>query len=296
MSAAQVAVFGESLVDITRTAGASRAWPGGSPMNVALGMARLGVEVEFATSIGQDTYGDLIRTHLAASGVQLTAGSVDDSATSVAEATIGVDGSATYRFEMTWNPNAEPLGRPAIAHFGSISAVLEPGADKVLNWITDLPPSTIVSFDPNVRPSITGSGPQLRAAIDRAAGNADIIKMSSEDLELLDDPHLVSRWLQGRTKVVLVTDGDKGAQLITLDREIRLPAPRVRVADTIGAGDSFMAALLSSLSSADVHSRDQLEAASVDDLASHAEFAIRCAAITVSREGANPPTLAEVAG
>lgn len=291
MTRLQFAVFGESLVDITRIDGSVHVRPGGSPLNVAVGLARLGADVEFATSIGRDPFGDAIRAHLAAAGVDLAPGSLESMSTSVAEASIAADGSADYRFDLGWDPAGVPTQKAAAAHFGSIAAVLDPGAQRVLDWVGAVRNKTIVSFDPNVRPSITGTGPVLRDAVNRAAARADIIKASAEDLSLLGDANLPERWLDGGATVVIVTDGEHGARLVTRAESIHVPARIANVVDTIGAGDSFMAGLLWSLGVGRLVDRGALAAASVDELTRHVRFAAGCAAVTVSREGADPPTL-----
>ena len=122
-----IAGFGESLVVIMRSSSGASIRPGGSPLNVAVGLARLGADVEFATSVGEDASGDLVLEHLTAAGVHVTPGSVGDAPTSTDEAIVGADGGATYRIDLHWAPSTSPR-RPAIAaHLGSISSVLQPG-------------------------------------------------------------------------------------------------------------------------------------------------------------------------
>ncbi|MBN9375644.1 MAG: hypothetical protein J0I40_09685 [Cellulomonas sp.] len=147
-----IAVFGESLVDIVHSKSGASVRPGGSPLNVAVGLARLGADVEFATSVGEDTYGNLVLEHLTAAGVHVTPGSVGDAPTSAAEAIIGADGSASYRFDLQWAPSAKPQRAAIAGHLGSVSAVLQPGATCVVEWAADLSAESLVSFDPNIRP------------------------------------------------------------------------------------------------------------------------------------------------
>ena len=281
-------------MDLTRAGDRLTARPGGSPLNVAVGLARLGADVEFATSFGRDVNGQLLGEHLAASGVNITPSSVGEAMTSIAEATIGVDGSASYRFDLRWDPDVTPA-RPAVAgHVGSISSVLEPGSRRVIEWAAGLRSRSVISFDPNIRPSITGLGPSLRDAVDRVAALADIIKLSSEDLGFLADEDLPDRWANDGAALVLVTEGERGAMLTTATDRVHVPARAIDVADTIGAGDSFMAGLLFSLGRDGLLDRSALRATHIDELARHAAFAVDCAAITVGREGADPPTLDEV--
>lgn len=289
------AVFGESLVDVIRTSGASQARPGGSPLNVAVGLARLGAEVEFATSFGRDDAGRAIAEHLEGAGVAVTTGSLGDAPTSVAEASIDEAGHARYTFDITWDPAVEPQSPAAVAHVGSISAVLVPGAGRVLEWVRSVRATTVVSYDPNIRPSITGGN--VRADVDRVAALADIVKVSAEDVHALasSEGELVDGWLSGGCSLVLVTDGENGVRFSTRAGTRTIPAVASSVVDTVGAGDSYMAGLLWSLATASLLDRALLGAASLDEFARHAAFAAGCAAITVGREGADPPSLRDVA-
>ena len=168
---APVLVIGEALVDIVGAAartttrngnGKTKATPGGSPANVAVGLARLGVPTQLVTRFGTDPYGDQLGAHLFGNGVQLAPGSVDPGfRTSTATATLDAAGVASYQFDITWEPPALSLSRgcPAV-HTGSIATVLEPGAEAIhafLKTMADQP--VTVTLDPNARPTITPAQP-----------------------------------------------------------------------------------------------------------------------------------------
>lgn len=290
------AVFGESLVDVIDSPTGTRARPGGSPLNVAVGLARLGADVEFATSFGIDEHGRAIDAHLRAAGVRITDGSMTGAPTSIADATIDADGHADYAFEISWAPAVAPLRPAAVAHVGSIGALLEPGCRDVRAWVESVHEHSLVSFDPNIRPAITGVDAAVVTRIDELAGAADIVKISAEDVAALgaNPDEIVGRWLARGCSVVIITDGDRGVRVSHGGGDLVVPAVHARVVDTVGAGDSFMAGLLWSLGVSGLLDRDRLRAADLSELARHAAFAAGCAAVTVGREGADPPSWREV--
>lgn len=297
-------VIGESLVDVVARPGEEpQAFPGGSPANVALGLARLGYEAELLTWIGSDEYGDLVRDHLAASGVVVVPGSHDADRTSVALARIDEEGVAQYEFDLTIDyPDHAIDDDVAAVHVGSIGAVLDPGYEKVRDLLTSARDRVTVSYDPNLRPSIMGSPEAVRDRVLALIALADVVKVSDEDLAWLEpgrDPHdIVREWAGSGPAIVVVTRGGDGAFAVTsAGAEFDLAAPKVIVADTVGAGDSFMSGLVSGLWHADLlgaEHRDELAAVSVDQLDSLLSRCARIAAITVSRPGANPPTAEEL--
>jgi fructokinase len=181
-------------------------------------------------------------------------------------------------------------------HVGSISAFLKPGSDTVEQLVEVLRPEATVSFDPNIRADLVGDHADAVARFERLAQLADIVKLSDEDASFLY-PHLnaeeAARAIASAGALVAVTKGAAGSILASEDAEIVVEPIPVQVVDTVGAGDSYMAALLSRLLDADAHSiRDHSQV----DLAAAGEFAARAAAITVSRAGAEPPRSAELSG
>jgi fructokinase len=300
VSADRVLVVGEALVDVVDDA----VLPGGSPLNVAVGLQRLGLPTTLHSHFGADAFGVAIARHLEASGVSVTPGTVGDHRTSVARATIAADGSASYDFDLDWDPSPldVPEGTFRAVHTGSIGAALEPGATLVERLLSDLRPTTVVTFDPNVRPQLMGSAEQARTRIERLIAVTDVVKASDEDIAWLYPDAAVADVLQGwlalGPALVVVTRGADGADALAASGPVHVPAFVTRVADTIGAGDSFMAGLIWSLGTQgllDAGRREELHRIPPDALATVVSAGARCAGITVSRTGADPPTADEVA-
>jgi fructokinase len=300
-------VIGESLIDLVqRPDGSAQEHVGGSPANVAVGLARLGHDITFATRIGDDERGTRIARHLATEGVSLTDGSVGGRPTSVAISTLDATGAAAYRFELAWElTEGRPPAGVTHVHTGSIAATLEPGASAVLNTLQSARPSATISYDPNARPSMMGDPHEVRAKIEQLIGLSDVVKASDEDIAWLYDAAPLSDvlrlWGQLGPALMVVTRGDNGAVIaLSITGELTtVDAPVVEVVDTVGAGDSFMAGLLSGLLDAEllggIQARARLRSASLADVRPAVDRALACAAITVSRAGANPPHLAELA-
>jgi fructokinase len=306
---AHVLAVGEALVDqVRRPDGSSAEHPGGSVANVALTLGRLGREVRLATWLGGDVRGDLVRGWLAESGVGLVRGSDGAERTSVAVATLDDGGSATYDFDLTWQVPAEALqgggdaGAAALAvHTGSIAAMLEPGATQVRRLLEASRAASTTSYDPNARPAIMGSADNVRPRVEELVQLSDVVKVSDEDLGWLypgADPVAVAReWQSGTPALVVVTFGGKGAVALSDAGEVEAVAPRVDVVDTVGAGDSFMGALIDGLWEHDLLGADRRDALNAVDSGTVQQILDRCcavAAITVSRAGANPPRREEV--
>ncbi|TCC10225.1 carbohydrate kinase family protein [Kribbella soli] len=304
---APLLVVGEALVDIVGSAksrngnGKSNATPGGSPANVAVGLARLGVPTELVTRIGTDAYGDQLGAHLFGNGVQLAPGSVDPNfRTSTATATLDADGVATYQFDITWEPPALSLSRgcPAI-HTGSIATVLEPGAASIHDFLASVADQPVtVTLDPNARPSITPDPVSTWDAVRALAALSDLVKLSDEDCEFLRPglaPVDIAKELltAERTQCVVITRGGDGALGISRDAHVDVTAPVIEVVDTVGAGDSFMSALIAGLDARELLGERRLVGLTSEDLRDVVDYAVKAAAITCTRHGADPPTAAE---
>lgn len=292
-------VVGESLVDlVTRSAGQRSAHAGGSPLNVAVGLARLGVSTELATRLSDDSNGQLIRRHLADSGVSLNLGSKLAGRTATSRATISADGSATYNFDITWDLEEIGVGRPLVVHTGSLATVIEPGASNVERILGGLAVGTLVTFDPNVRPSLTPSRAMVRSRVERIGALAHVVKLSEEDaswlypcLSILD---VAERYAALGVDLFVMTRAERGCTVASGGRLRHLPAERTAVVDTIGAGDAFMSGLIYELLRSEVAT--QLAAGDVEHelLDDCARTALRSAAVSVSRAGASPPSRLEL--
>ncbi|MET3903980.1 carbohydrate kinase [Paenarthrobacter sp. 4246] len=303
-------VIGEALVDVVQRSSGIEAHVGGSPLNVAVGLARLDHPVQFIGRYGRDAYGDSVAAHLRSSSVMVPL-PPDEKPTSVATAQIDDDGAATYVFDLAWELPGLAARLPlmlqgaTLLHTGSIATALEPGAAEVLAAVEHAHPSSTISFDPNCRPSIITDVDYARTQAERFVALSDIVKASDEDLEWLypgiDPTESARRWLtlggNEGPALVVVTRGSLGPWGITRAGETQIPAPSVNVVDTVGAGDSFMAALLSAIVDHGLdgaQNRDALRAMPTETLAAIMDHATRAAAVTVSRAGANPPTRAEL--
>jgi fructokinase len=292
---ARVLVVGEALVDIVQSENGRAVHPGGSPLNVAYGLARLGVPTTLLTRFGRDPHGDLIGQHLAHGGVQLWPGSDEAARTSSALARIGADGAAEYEFDIDWD--VQPIGDPAgfrAVHAGSIAAFLEPGAAAVRSTLAAASATALVTFDPNIRPALVGSRASALAAFEQTVRLAEVVKLSDEDAEWLYPGSGVDAVLQQLLDLgaglAVCTLGANGARLRTRESAVRVPAMSVTVADTIGAGDSFMSCLIAELLDRSTPPGDL----SAEELTAVGTAAVLAAAITVSRPGAQPPTAAEL--
>lgn len=297
-------IIGEALVDIVERPGQeTQEYPGGSPANVALGLARLGNDVELLTWFGGDQRGGAILRHLTESGVQLSPGSDTAERTSTARAQIDAEGVATYEFDLEWRL-PELVVEPDVrcVHTGSIAAVLKPGGEQVLDLVRSSRDQATVTYDPNLRPVLMGTSAETLPVVEALIEISDVVKVSDEDLAWLSpgaDPREIARdWAARGPSLVVVTLGGEGAFAVTATgHETQVAAPRVSVADTVGAGDSFMGGLLDGLGHADVlgaENRATLREISPETVEAILGQAIRIAGITVSRPGANPPTRAEL--
>jgi fructokinase len=299
-------VIGEALVDIVREAdGTVREHAGGSPTNVAVGLARLGHDVELATRIGSDERGRLITDLLAAEGIALADGSVVEAPTSVAEAVLDGHGAATYRFDIAWDLPS-PVFADGVGHIhtGSIAAMLAPGADRVLAAVREAREHCTISYDPNARPSLMGDAEAARRQVEQLVALSDVVKASEEDLAWLyagaSVPEVLRRWGTLGAALTVVTRAGEGAVvgLSTTGEVVSVAAPPVDVVDTVGAGDSFMSGLLSGLLDDGLlggpGARERLHAATLAEVRPAVHRALTCAAVTVSRAGANPPARHEI--
>ena len=299
-------VVGEALVDLVGQRGSRTlvAHPGGSPANVALGLARLGDQVALMTRLGRDSFGEMVSAHLKASGVRVDSGPDAGAKTSLAVASLAA-GVASYDFRIEWDiGDLAPLPVEArCIHTGSLATALAPGAGQVTNLLERERERgrVTISYDPNVRPALLGSPEDARPGIEHLVSLSDVVKVSDEDLRWLypdrRDEDVARDWLALGAPLVVVTRGGEGVFAVTAGLELDRPATRIDLVDTVGAGDSFTAGLLDGLSRADLIGgarRDALARIDEASLISVLDEASLIASITCSRPGADPPTWAEV--
>jgi fructokinase len=280
---------------------------GGSCLNVAVGMARLGAEAGFVGGISTDLFGRMIADHARASQVDLRFATRSDHQTTLAFVrTVG--GEPQYVFydegtasrHWTWRSGALPLDRIEAIHVGSTTLVDEQAAAEALALVQEARGSVTISFDPNCRPNLVGDKRRYVERMAAFAEAAHIVRMSDVDFDYLygaqDPAREAAALLAAGAGLVIVTRGAQGAEAWhKAAGSVAVAAPAGPVADTIGAGDSFQAALLFALQVMGRSEAASLAEMTADELRRALSFAARCAAITCSRPGADPPRRAEIA-
>jgi fructokinase len=291
-------VIGEALIDIVDQGGrVAGEHIGGSPLNVAVGLARLGRDVDFLTHIGNDPHGRRIAEYVNTTGAHLVSGSETAARTATARAVVGDNGSASYEFDLDWQLSGTPVVAPPLfVHTGSIAAVHEPGCLAVAALIDAYHVSATVTFDPNVRPALIVDRDLARGRIERLVERSDVVKVSAEDLSWIDSDHtpeqIAQAWLALGPAIVTVTMGDRGSVAVCAAGVAQLPARPAQVVDTMGAGDAFMVGLIDALWGSGrlgADRRAELRAIDLDALTAALEAASLSAALTVARAGADLP-------
>ncbi|MFF7951958.1 carbohydrate kinase family protein [Streptomyces griseorubiginosus] len=302
-----VTVIGEALIDLVQldAPGDYRARPGGSPFNVAIGLARLGHRTALMARLADNTFGRLLRTHAAAEGVDLAYAPRATEPTTLAVVSMDPQGRASYDFyldrtaDWQWTEAETDLAPrdTAVLHFGSVASWTPPAEEHVHSVARRLRATgtTLISYDPNVRPALLGDPERGRQAVERGVAAAHLVKASREDVEWLypDTPigEIAARWLELGTLLVVVTDGPDGALVFRAGAEsLSRPGRRVAVVDTVGAGDAFTAGLLGSLIRHGLHTPAALATADPGVLRIAVDDAVLVSALTCERQGADPPT------
>ena len=296
-----VTVVGEALIDVIvdPTGHVSTSVVGGAPLNTARTLARLGVPTAFLGGVSTDSFGQRIMRLLIDDGVAYGLGSAVPSPTTLAIAQLDEHGAATYRFMMDGTsacdvtPERGLAAVPAstkVIHAGTLGLVLEPLADATRALVAAAPDDRIVMIDPNCRPSVMTSSEVFDRTLAAVLERADIVKVSGDDLAFMSPGVAVleaARRLQASTgAVVLLTDGANAVHVLAPAGERRLDVPRVRVVDTVGAGDSFSGGFLAWWLQ---HGLTRADLATIDLLESAARHGIAVAGITCQRAGAEPP-------
>ncbi|MDF2643824.1 MAG: fructokinase [Pseudomonas sp.] len=303
-------VCGEALFDIfTRPdSGGSLnklgldAIAGGSPFNVAIGLRRLGVEAAFFAGLSNDYLGRRLRAVLEEEQVRPDYLIDFDAPTTLAMVAVGADGSPTYSFRGEGCADRQlRLGHLPVLdeqvrgiHVGSFSLVVQPIADTLLALVARESHQRLISLDPNVRLNPAPDIQHWRTQIAAFAEHAHLIKVSDEDLHLLypdvDPQQIAEGWLGKRSQLVVVTRGTQGASIYTRHQgNWSIPARAVETADTVGAGDTFQAALLTFLSERQLDTPESLAGMSRETLDQMLRFAADAAAITCTRVGPDLP-------
>jgi fructokinase len=290
-----IVVAGEALADLVANAvGGYDAHLGGGPFTTARTLARLGRSTYFAGALSTDGLGTRAREMLVADGVGLGLVQLVPEPTTLATVDIGTEGGAEYRFYVdgTSAPHlgavALPAGTSAL-HVGTLGLVLEPMATIIEDLVTGVPRDVLVVVDPNCRPALIPDRTAYRGRLDRILARADLVKASVEDLAFLEPDARPAEAARRLGRPALVTAGADGALAVTRDDVVEIPARRVRVVDTIGAGDAFGAGALAWWLERGLGRRFPAAA-----LAEAGAFGARVAAHVVARAGADPPWRREI--
>ncbi len=300
---APVAVAGETVVDLVAAepGGPYFASPGGSPANVAVGLARLDVPTRMIARISGDPFGRTLRAHLADNGVDV--GRVVDAVepSSVAFVHAGTDGfdlriDGTADWQWTPHELAGVLEGAGALHVGSLAMVMPPGAGPLGELARSA--GVVLSYDPNCRPEVMERVPGARDRVEALMRDADIVKLSDADLEWLrpgaTPADLAAELVDAGVGLVAVTRGPDGAVVAGTRLSPRhVPGHPANVVDTVGAGDSYISAVLAGLHHHDLLG-PALRTAAEPTLAKIFDRAARAAALTCGRHGADPPTTADL--
>jgi fructokinase len=303
---------GEALIDMLprKTENGEAAFaphPGGSVFNTAVAAARLGVKTGFFSGLSTDLFGERLAAVLTVAGVDYRLAARSGRPTTLAFVTLA-DGQASYAFydENTAGRMLSEADLPDLPEhvravfFGGISLAVEPCAEAYATLAARAARDRLVMLDPNIRPGFIGDEARFRARMDRMLAAADIVKISDEDMAWLmgkgapDD--LAARLRAKGPVLVLVTEGAEGVTAHGVGKPLHVPARRVEVVDTVGAGDTFNAGVLAGLSDAGLLDKGAVRAGLPRDVLEAAlSLGVRAAAVTVARAGANPPRRAELA-
>ena len=280
----QVWVAGEALIDLLP---GNIPVVGGGPANTAKALANLGIKSYFVGGISLDRYGEMIDEDLSKSGVDLTLVNRSQLPTALAKVTLDENGSASYEFSLENTATFDfgnwlPQGTPEVLHVGTLSTIVNPGAEALFSWANSI--KSHIVFDPNVRPSVLGDKERYQKQFLKWAGISSIIKLSEEDLEWLDLS--IEKILELGVELVVLTKGAKGLSAFRKDEAIEVPGRKVEVIDTVGAGDTVGAVLVEALINF-----GELEGSNLKLVLERAALA---AAITCTRAGAKPPSLEEL--
>jgi fructokinase len=301
-----IVVGGEALVDLVDDRGLLSAVPGGGPFNTAIALGRLGIPVAYLGTLSHDGYGSLLAQLLTEAGVDMSLVRWSDFPTPLAVVRRQDDGESTYTFYLEGTSLTDlPLEAvPALLddawaiHVGTLALAIDPPAAAYEALLDREARLRTIILDPNVRPAVFGDQISYRARFERLAGLADVVKLSERDAAWiypeLGREDILERVLGLGPRLVAITMGKLGAVAASHEGQARIPAVPIAVVDTVGAGDSFGAALLAALVE-----RDALEPGatrSLDDslLEEAIEYAVIASAITCTRRGAVPPSRAEI--
>jgi len=297
----QVWVAGEVLIDLIPGESKYVAVVGGGPANTAKALAKLGVRAYFIDGISSDAYGQMAKAELHSANVFLDYAQYSNKPTCTAKVTLSSSGSASYEFVIKdtatfdfshqWLPDPQNIN-PSLLHIGTLATVIEPGASDLFEWAQSVAHVAPIVFDPNIRPAVLGNRDEYVKKVEKWVAISSAVKVSDEDLnwlypgEAIND--IANNWLEIGVELVVVTLGDEGIIAYRKNEQASVDAVKVVVADTVGAGDTVGAVLVEAIV------KNGLERLTGEVLKSMLNRAVKAAAITVSRIGANPPSKEEI--
>jgi fructokinase len=305
-SPGSVVVVGEALIDRVTGPERTTAHPGGSPMNVAYGLGRLGVSTTLITSLGDDAEGALIRTHLESAAVEVVTPGRPATRTSSAFAALAPDDSARYTFDVSWDlaPFGQLLPPSEVLHSGSIALIMGRGGESTREVLRSEASTRLITIDPNIREAVIDDAGEARRQLIELIPTADLVKLSIEDARWLfgdvDAEDAATRVLDAGARLAVVTLDHEGSLLAAVGCRVRIAPHPVAVIDTIGAGDAYMSGLIAALLVLDRTESGGVAAAkdggwTAAELTRLGRQASIVAGLTVARAGAVPPTAGEVA-
>lgn len=301
-----IVVGGEALVDLVEEHGVLVPVPGGGPFNTAIALGRLGVPVAYLGTLSHDDYGSLLGRLLIEAGVDMSLVRWSDAPTPLAIVHRHDDGENTYTFYLTGTsltdlPPDAVLAFPEdvrAIHVGTLGLAIDPPASAYEALLEREAGRRTIVLDPNVRPNVFGDPASYRLRFERLAGLADIVKLSDDDAAWIypgvEPAGILERVLALGPRLVVITMGTGGAIAASADGRARVPAVPVTVVDTVGAGDSFGAALLAALVDRDALEPEATQPLGDSLLEEVVAYAVTASAITCTRTGAVPPTRAEI--
>jgi fructokinase len=307
-----VTVIGEAIIDLVPgdEPQTYHAVPGGSPYNVAIGLARLGHQTTLMARLGDNGFGRVLRHRAQAEGINLDAAPRAAEPATLAVVSLDAAAQASYDFYLNgtadWQWTIGETGRvpeqTAVLHFGSIASWTAPGDAQILALAERMrgQGDVLISYDPNVRPRLLADPGRGQRLVERAIRLAHLAKASTDDVVWLypgqTAEEVARHWLELGASVVVITSSADGADAFTkTGGPVHRPALDVSVVDTVGAGDSFTAGLIASLIRRDLHAPAALARCPADQLAAALDDAIQVASLNVQRRGNDPPTLADLA-
>jgi fructokinase len=294
-------VIGEVLIDLIPDGSDRTPIVGGGPANTAKALSKLGIDTQFIDGISTDDYGQMAMDELVSSGVKLDYVKYSDKPTCLAVVSLSdsasasyefvIENTATFDFTSDWLPNPQ-TERPSLLHIGTLATAIEPGASVLFKWAQSIAKIAPIVFDPNIRPAVINDRKQYLMQVERWVSISSAVKVSDEDIRWLYPGKVIyeiaNKWLEVGVELVVVTLGEKGITAYRKNEQVSVDAVKVVVADTVGAGDTVGAVLVEAIVN------NGLDKLSGEVLKTMLNRAVKAAAITVSRTGANPPSKEEI--